>query len=792
MARSQLIFLAAVLSALAVQARASGPGTTAPWYLDQFGGEAKDLARLYDGQLGIVMARSPRPQLYIAWRRLHGQKVGAGAGQALSIPCCSPPWSLVQSNDDEGVPGWTAARKAVLGAPDIGYLRLDREGPDYSSTPNCFDEAFTTAAVTLRARIASYGAGSPGVRAWLDAQDAVFKSCHDANGTLPAPPAGAPAWLAADRAYQVAAQALYDGRNDEAAEDFVRIAADRGSPWRASAPYLRTRALVRAALTAKTPEAYARAYRAIDVLAAMPAGTFGRDEATKMRQVVKFQENPEAMLAERMAELARRDPDPDIAVAFRDVSDLSDPAAPVEPIDWMTTLKAQPDQAALDKAGEDKAALAQVAAEARSRARAHATARWNASRDEAWLLAALSLAEPASPETPALSAAAQRVVQTDPAWLSLQFHMVRLTLTSAPPADTRARLDRILASPDLSVSDRNIFTAQRLQVANDIGEFTRLSLRTRLCPGYDDKLGCVRSFWQSDSYQVSGIYDGSDSEGAVGLGNDARAVIDRLPLAERIALSRDRRLPAKLRLDIALTSYARAVALHDEDAVGGLARDLVGGLPQMAADWRRIAAAPSSPRRRFNEYLVLAKIPGLRTDLADYQRPEGTVAAFQTYWIDWRILPKGRPDRSQKPRPLSAYQSEGRDPPAPFDALTDLTCLGECTPAPAPLRLPDFAQAAQARAAFERGYFVEAEPQFGWMDKPPAPAPAATVFVWEEMLAYAKAHPADPQVPEALYWLVHVGRFGGSHEHSGRRAFQLLHERYPETSWAKQTRYYYD
>jgi hypothetical protein len=60
------------------------------------------------------------------------------------------------------------------------------------------------------------------------------------------------------------------------------------------------------------------------------------------------------------------------------------------------------------------------------------------------------------------------------------------------------------------------------------------------------------------------------------------------------------------------------------------------------------------------------------------------------------------------------------------------------------------------------------------------------------MLVYAKAHPADPRIPETLYWLVHVGHFGGSHNHSGKRAFELLHGKYPKSVWAKKTPYYND
>lgn len=240
---------------------------------------------------------------------------------------------------------------------------------------------------------------------------------------------------------------------------------------------------------------------------------------------------------------------------------------------------------------------------------------------------------------------------------------------------------------------------------------------------------------------------------------------------------------------MALTSYARAVVLDDQASVEGLAADLEKLLPQLAEDWQRVRATPVGPDKRFYQFFILAKAPGIRIDLVDYTRPEGAVAQFQYYWTDWIVPAKGRPAAAEPPA-LALYQDAGVvDDDAP-DAATDLTCLGECGHGASPLRLPDFAQALAGQAVAERGYFVRIKPVYG--DETPARMPAGAVAVWDEMLAYAAANPKNAQVPEALYWLVRVGRFGGSHNHSGRRAFQLLHKTYPGSVWAKRSPYYYD
>ena len=80
-----------------------------------------------------------------------------------------------------------------------------------------------------------------------------------------------------------------------------------------------------------------------------------------------------------------------------------------------------------------------------------------------------------------------------------------------------------------------------------------------------------------------------------GLGDDARYLIDRMALAPRMALSADATLPAAIRLDIALTSFARAVLLHDDAATDRMAAALQTLLPALAADF---AAIPESQGRR--------------------------------------------------------------------------------------------------------------------------------------------------------------------------------------------------
>ncbi|MEW5686918.1 MAG: hypothetical protein AB1942_18525 [Pseudomonadota bacterium] len=775
--------LAAVLLVSAGAAHASGPGTLEPWYVDAFGGGRADLAKLYDGRLGVVMATTPKPQLYIAWRLLHGQKVGVKAGEALSTPCCDPPWRYDYAlREGKGPEGWLAARGSIPGVTAISYIDTERSGPDYTSIPTCFDEAFDTAAATLNERAGRHGAASPSVKAWIDSQDAVFAACSNAVAGLPAEPADAPGWLKQDRAYQAAALALYNQNFDAAAAGFAAIARDRTSPWRASASYLRARSLARAAMVRKSPQDFAAARKALKELAATPVGTFGRGEAAKLERALLYRDQPAELFRLLDKELAAREPDPDIAVAFRDYTTLAAKGVgQAEVLDWIATMRAVPTDAEYAAAPETAEAAARV------RGLSHAVERWRKTRDDAWLLAALSLANPDEASAGDLVRAAGAVKADAPAYVSAQYHLGRLTLAKTDAAASRQRLDGLLKR-DLSVSDRNIVTAQRAQVAADAGDFVTHALRTRICAEGSVAGGCAVEHWRRDSYQPGSVYDRDGSDGRLGFGEDARAVIDRLPLSARMALAKDTRLPASLRLDVTLTNYARALALADEAAILGTARALETLLPQMAEDLRRIRTTPAGPQRRFAQLFILAKIPGVRLDLVDYTRPEGTVAQFQYYWTDWIFLPKGKPV-APRPPPLAAYQAAGRVEPDTVDAATDLSCLGECGKGAAPLRSPDFASVMSKAADAERGYFHR---WTGTASGEPEAPPPGGVSAWNEMLDFARANPGHAQVPEALYWLVRVGRWGGSHERSGKRAFELLHARYPQSAWAKRSPYFYD
>lgn len=748
------MFAAMLAAAALLSGSASGSGGPPPQpdYVTANAHQPIDRAALAAGRVGIAKGNAPEPILYLYWRLLNGLGSSVDATNALATPCCG-------ARQDKSY-AWLEARHAVPGAaPDLYYIATERPGPNYTSIPTCFDDAFDTASATLKDRISRYGAGSLWVRSWLAGQDAVFASCSKAGVTLPALDGAAPAWLRADRAYQTAALALYDGRFADAERDFAAIGRDRNSPWQPLALYLQARTVQRAVLKQPDAAGFARARSALARLEQAPAGTYGKGEIGRIEQVLEYHQHPAALLTRLDRDLSRAAPATDVAVKFKDFWSLSasSPTRP-EAADWIATLQAKDRAAGL----------------------ANARDRWRTSRRTSWLVAALSLATPQDTDIAALVADAARTEWHDPAWLTTQYHRMRLTMGREPAKDMRARVDAILARRDLTPSDRNIFLAVRTQLAPTLADFAVHALRQPYCEHTSTE--CIDGNWPAGDGLL-----GRRGQNFVGFGGDARVVIDRLPLPVRLALGRISTVPRDLRLDLALSNYSRAVLLQDNAAIDETARALTLLLPQVRKDWLRIARTTPGPDKRFAEIFVMAKIPSLRVDLADYTRPEGNEAAFSGYWSDWLILPAGRGAARAAFPPASSYMPEmswsGGDTSESEDP-SDLACAGKCGQGRFQFHMPPFALPLLPAALSERRRFTAVTPD--------SENTTGATSLWDEALAYVRAHPQDGRAAETLYRLIRVARWGGNHNHLGKRSFVLLHARYPGSIWTKRSPYFYD
>lgn len=82
---------------------------------------------------------------------------------------------------------------------------------------------------------------------------------------------------------------------------------------------------------------------------------------------------------------------------------------------------------------------------------------------------------------------------------------------------------------------------------------------------------------------------------------------------------------------------------------------------------------------------------------------------------------------------------------------------------------------------------------------------SSEALIGSRIVDYAKDHPSDPEVPEALWLVVRATHYGcqdwrdsgltgttsNPSTEVSKAAFQLLHKRYPKSPWTLKTPYYY-
>ena len=391
--------------------------------------------------------------------------------------------------------------------------------------------------------------------------------------------------------------------------------------------------------------------------------------------------------------------------------------------DWMRTL-----QRCIFEDGKTPLAQACVAE------RAHALERWQAStggEKRAWLVAAMTLAESL---TPALEAAAQQVAPRAPEYLSLRYHLARLyRLAGQARANARGGASRVGAAAARAAAVRQ----RPLPVP--AGALRRGKLARRRC-----RLHAA----QGSVATRPGHGGGGASQGG---GRPAAAdglvwLNTRVSAADLLAIGRDPRLaPERAR-----EHRHRRVAAGRLTGQGSLAKDAARDA-QSFAGLREAAGAylAASPSERRHVLLVSA----VRLNMT----PE--VHATDAY------LQPAKPVADTEEQPTAGMWCHLGTPP---DVKEDpWNTAVEKVPPP-----PDLSTDPAARdkeLATLRGLKT------------------ATGFFGEHVLARARSHPQDPQLP----WLLHVvvqstkgGCVDTDNSRLSRTAWQLLHSRYKESSWA--------
>ena len=304
-------------------------------------------------------------------------------------------------------------------------------------------------------------------------------------------------------------------------------------------------------------------------------------------------------------------------------------------------------------------------------------------------------------------------------------------MRQAKPEIERAWADETLKQ-DISVSTRNLVRGERMRLAENWGDFLTFAPRFPEPNFYEfDSREEVPE--PKDAFPNKALFD-----------TDATGIFNsRLPLARWADASADQRIPADLQIEIAQAAWVRAVLLGEDSMARREMQRLAVLTPKRDVVIQEYIAALSAEDRKAAAIFFLLRQPD--------------------------VMPSVQP-----------ASRGGRD----FSKFSDLgagrwSFKDGCT---------------QTKGDFAFLSDQEAREAASQCDKLKADAPAGADWLASQTLAWAKAHPDDPRIPQALHLVVQATRRGFTTQESAaysKQAFDLLHAKYPKSEWALKTKYWF-
>jgi len=484
------------------------PETLRRGYVGAIVGPADNSAYAH-GTLGLIRPSYGRASLFVAWRVMH-QPVGAVAKESHRRQGDWLHSGPVPASGEDEIAVWLQARGVHTQQPPTvkpdyfrhSKLNVSGFGEIDVETGQCGPDAYAFATRTLREFGEDASLKDADRRTWIAGQDAVFARCAWIPGTTPAPPlpaslpARAPAKLKALNAYQHAAALFYGDDFAAARQEFDTIAAAPGHPMRAWATLGALRCLVRGAVRdvewdAAVEDAWTKRQlrgAAFNAAVAEPAARHNARTGAALKEFdtrakaasadatlapvhtaitytarrALLQLAPAIPLRLAMNALDRPDYNPYVMGALDLFQELHPRVSPDRPEGGLATALRQHAwfdfvvtvQACADTAKDLDTTVCDGE-------HAHALARWQETKDNAWLLATLMTARQPSAADVLAADAARTVAADRPEWASLQLYAARVLRAKDRGADARAAVDALAASTAVHKRDRALVEAER-------------------------------------------------------------------------------------------------------------------------------------------------------------------------------------------------------------------------------------------------------------------------------------------------------------------------------------------
>jgi len=249
--------------------------------------------------------------------------------------------------------------------------------------------------------------------------------------------------------------------------------------------------------------------------------------------------------------------------------------------------------------------------------------------------------------------------------------------------------------------------------------------------------------------------------------DDSAAVMNqRMPLTMLKEIASNQTLPAHLRRAVAVAAWTRSVLLGDQSIAEELVPVLQELEPDLKADLQACLTSPNAPARKFAGVFLILRFPGMRPYVVPGAERTEAIGKTDQYRDNWWC-------------PLNLDLSASNyDKMAEMQQLAPARGADRKEPAPA---YPDFLTEGDRVAAASE-----------W--KKLVVIPTAPNYLPAAVLDFAKQQSDDPRLPEALALAVHSTRYGCTDKETvklSKAAFDLLHKKYPNSEWAKKTKYWF-
>jgi hypothetical protein len=729
-----------------------------------------DVDTVLHGNIGIALPTWGEASLYLAWRAT------VTGGKA-------PHWAAAASTPQGDVPkGWTDAAADAVSKPELGG-GLTNIAERYGERPNCAPDAQSFAVLTLGRLQARPDRSQARVDAWLAAQNQVFALCgrdpldvlEGKDALLDPLPASEPLYWRQLREYQMASATFYAARYAQSRQAFTRIGTTPGHPMQGWGAYLALRSHLRAV---QLPKEAALKTNAAGPTPAPPE-QLADLEALRREGAAILHDATLAPVHEAAAATLRRAayllaPAHRFAELTAMLDDLqADPDQDDTLADWMamgyTTGDKAADartQAALRAAhpwydwvegvtqaqGVVTAAVAAngfrnecegdclYASQAWSRGLATAAHRpdaTEASQHRAWLVAALMSD---APLTPAMEKEALGVLVRAPEYATVRYHLARRLSAAKRGDEARAMseglLARLGAQKPMSTSAVNLVTQQRFADATSVVDAGAYLLMT---PGASTNPDT------GERAAPDGTYLATSDAGL-------RWLDRSLSVADLLTLARSLKTPSPTRTGIAVAAWMRADLLGDAKAALDASTLVEQYAPALKPVTTRYRALPDAAER---QHWLIAN--ALRLNLSPVPVAQNRDASGK--------YPVNKPDETV----ASMWCHLGAD------VIGD-----DATPEQRNGKAPPEVTGDVAQRDAELARLLKLH--------------SATGFVGLHAIDWASSHPADKDLPWLLYVAVQSSRGGCTdpdHTAISKKAWQILHKRFPKSPWTEQTPYFY-